>query len=155
MADDPTRSIGFRRLELGRYEATNVRGGSLIFGSSLNGDAAFTPVELFLTAVAGCTAADVDFIVSKRAEPSRFDVSMTAEKVRDADGNHLTNLVVRFDVAFPADDAGDAARGVMPAAIQRSHDYLCTVSRTVELGTKVRVVSIGVAPAQQGDRLLE
>jgi uncharacterized OsmC-like protein len=141
MVDDTTRSIRFRRLELGRYEATNARGGSLVFGSSVNGDAAFTPVELLLTAIAGCTAADVDFIVSKRAQPSQFEVSMTAEKVRDEDGNHLRNLVVRFDVAFPADHDGDAAREVMPAAIRRSHDYLCTVSRTVELGTQVRVLS--------------
>ena len=65
---------------------------------------------------------------------------MTAEKVRDEGGNHLSNLVVRFDVAFPADDDGEAARNVMPAAIKRSHDYLCTVSRTVELGTPVQVV---------------
>jgi uncharacterized OsmC-like protein len=141
MADDSTRSIRFRRLELGRYEATKVRGGSLVFGSGLNGDSAFTPVELLLTAVAGCTAADVDFIVSKRAEPSQFEVSMTGQKVRDEDGNHLSNLVVRFDVAFPPDHDGEAGRQVMSAAIQRSHDYLCTVSRTVELGTQVRVLS--------------
>jgi uncharacterized OsmC-like protein len=140
MAEDSTRSIRFRRLEKGRYEATNERGGSLVFGSSVDGDDAFTPVELLLAAVAGCTAADVDFIVSKRAEPSRFEVSMTAEKVRDEGGNHLSNLVVRFDVAFADDEQGDAARAVMPAAIQRSHDYLCTVSRTVELGTPVQVV---------------
>src|SRR5215213_628871 len=101
MADDPTRSIRFRRLELGRYEAINARGGSLEFGSSLDGDSAFTPVELLLTAVAGCTAADVDFIVSKRAEPTKFEVSMTGQKVRDEHGNHLSELVVRFDVAFP------------------------------------------------------
>src|SRR5687768_10766688 len=130
MADDPTRSIRFRRLEKGRYEATNRRGGSLVFGSSVDGDPAFTPVELLLTAIAGCTAVDVDFIVSKRAEPLTFDVTMTAEKIRDALGNHLSDLVVRFDVAFPAGDDGDAAREVMPAAIQRSHDSLCTVSRT-------------------------
>jgi putative redox protein len=112
----------------------------LVFGSSVNGDAAFTPVELLLTAVAGCTAADVDFIVSKRAEPSRFEVSMTAEKVRDDQGNHLRNLVVRFDVAFASDETGESAREVLPAAVQRSHDFLCTVSRTIELGTPVEVV---------------
>jgi putative redox protein len=140
MADDPMREVRFRRLEKGRYEATNARGGTLVFGSLVDGDPAFTPVELLLTAIAGCTAADVDFIVSKRAEPSRLEVSMTAEKVRDADGIHLANLVVRFDVEFPAGDDGDAAREVVPAAIQRSHDYLCTVSRTVELGTPVQVV---------------
>ena len=110
-----------------------------MFGSSADGDPAFTPVELLLTAIAGCTAIDVDLILSKRAEPLQFDVSMTANKVRDALGSHLTDLVVRFEVVFPDGDDGDAAREVMPAAVQRVHDSLCTVSRTVEIGTPVKV----------------
>jgi putative redox protein len=42
-------------------------------------------------------------------------------------------------VEFPASEAGDAAREVLPSAVQRSHDRLCTVSRTVELGTPVTI----------------
>ena len=60
---------------------------------------------------------------------------MTANKVRDDHGNHLVNLVLTFDVAFPDDDGGRAAAGVLPDAIARSHDRLCTVSRTIEIGT--------------------
>jgi uncharacterized OsmC-like protein len=44
---------------------------------------------------------------------------------------------VRFRIAFPDGAAGDAAREVLPSALQRSHDRLCTVSRTIELGTPV------------------
>jgi putative redox protein len=32
---------------------------------------------------------------------------------------------------------GDAARAVLPDAVKKSHDRLCTVSRTVELGTPI------------------
>ena len=32
---------------------------------------------------------------------------------------------------------GDAARAVLPDAVRRSHDRLCTVSRTIELGIPV------------------
>ena len=62
---------------------------------------------------------------------------MTANKVRDEQGNHLVNLAMTFDVAFPDDDGGRTAAGVLPDAIGRSHDRLCIVSRTVEIGTPV------------------
>jgi len=40
-------------------------------------------------------------------------------------------------VRFPEGDGGDAAREMLPKLVKRSHDEWCTVSRTVELGTKV------------------
>jgi uncharacterized OsmC-like protein len=135
MNDDTTRAVSLIRLGHGRYEATNTRGGTIEF--STDREQTFTPVELFLASIAGCTAIDVDFITSKRSEPLRFQVSMTANKVRDDHGNHLVDLSMTFDVAFPDDDGGRAAAGVLPDAIARSHDRLCTVSRTVEIGTPV------------------
>ena len=98
-------------------------------------DESFSPVELLLVAIAGCGAIDVDFITAKRAEPTRFDVRMTGDKIRDEQGNRMTNLRLTFDVEFPDDEAGRAAYDVLPRAVQQSHDRLCTVSRTVEVGT--------------------
>ena len=135
MNDDTTRAVSLTRLSHGRYEAVNARGGTIEF--STDREQTFTPVELFLASIAGCTAIDVDFITSKRSEPLRFEVSMTANKVRDDHGNHLVNLAMTFDVAFPDDDGGRAAAGVLPDAIARTHDRLCTVSRTIEIGTPV------------------
>ena len=135
MNDDMTRAVSLTRLGHGRYEAVNARGGTIEF--STDRGQTFTPVELFLASIAGCSAIDVDFITSKRSEPLRFEVSMTANKVRDEQGNHLVNLAMTFDVAFPDDDGGRTAAGVLPDAIARSHDRLCTVSRTVEIGTPV------------------
>jgi putative redox protein len=98
-------------------------------------------VELFLAAIGGCTGADVDFIVSKRAEPVAFRVAVSGDKVRDASGaNRMTNLTVEFTVTFPEGADGDAAREILPRALAMSHDRLCTVSRTVELGTPVSPV---------------
>jgi len=105
----------------------------------------FTPVELFLASIAGCAAIDVDFITSKRAEPIRFEVSMTGNSVRDEQGNHLVNLAMTFDIAFPDDEGGRAAADVLPEAITRTHDRLCTVSRTVEIGTPVAASLLPVA----------
>jgi uncharacterized OsmC-like protein len=123
-------------VEKGRYEATNSRGGRLVLGQGGSGEE-FSPVELLLVAIAGCSAIDVDFIVTKRAEPTRLDLQMSADKIRDEQGNRLTNLVLSFDVEFPDGQAGRAAYDVLPRAVQQSHDRLCTVSRTVEVGTPV------------------
>lgn len=135
MTEDSERSITIERTALHRFRATNARGGTLEFGDG--GDAEFSPVDLLLTAIAGCTALDVEYITAKREIPTRFDARIRADKVRDDDGNHLTGIAVRFEIEFPDGAGGDAARQVLPSALQRSHDRLCTVSRTVELGTPV------------------
>lgn len=136
MAEDSARSVEITRLGLGRYEALNPRGGRIRFGS---GGDDFTPVELLLAAIAGCTAADVDYITVKRSEPSGFRARMGGTKVRDAEGNRMEDLLLTLEVTFPEGEAGDAARAALPSAVERSHDRLCTVSRTVERGTPVTV----------------
>jgi uncharacterized OsmC-like protein len=133
MSDDTLRTVEIERLSLGRYRATNVRGGTVTIGG--RDDTEFTPVELLLAALGGCGAADVDYITVKRAEPESFRVTVTGDKIRDDDGNRLTNLAVTFRITFPAD--ADAAREALPRAVAQSHDRLCTVSRTVQLGTPV------------------
>jgi len=138
MAAETFRSVDIERTSVGRYVARNVRGGTLEFGTGEPGDPNFTPVELLLTAIAGCTAADVDFIVSRRSEPTRFTVRSSGDKVRDDEGGNLmVDLAVEFTVTFPDGEAGDAAREALPRSVQMSHDRLCVVSRTVELGSPV------------------
>ena len=136
MANESLRSVTLRRTSLGRYEVRNARGGTMSIGTGDGAD--FTPVELLLAALGGCTGADVDYITSKRAEPDTFVVHVTGEKVRDADGgNRLVDLAIELGVTFPEGAAGAAAREMLPRAAKMSHDRLCTVSRTVELGTPV------------------
>jgi len=135
MTDDTSRSVDIQRTTVGRYVARNVRGGTIACGTG--DDDAFTPVELFLAAIGGCTAVDVDVATSRRAEPDSFVVTVTGDKIQDSDGNRMVNLRVRFTVAFPDGEGGDAARQILPRAVRISHDRLCTVSRTVERGTPV------------------
>jgi uncharacterized OsmC-like protein len=133
--DDSHRSLTVERVAAGTYAAANGRGGRLVFGSG--GGAEFTPVELLLAAIAGCTAIDVDILTSRRAEPDTFEISVDADKVRDDAGNHLENIEVTYRVTFPAGDGGDKARAILPDVVRRSHDQLCTVSKTIELPTPV------------------
>jgi putative redox protein len=133
MSEDTLRRVELERLEFGRFRATNARGTTLTLG----GDDDFSPVELLLVALGGCGAIDVDHITVKRAAPESFRVEVTGDKIRDEAGNRMVNLAVTFDVTFPDGPDGDAARAVLPDAVAKSHDRLCTVSRTIQLGTPV------------------
>lgn len=130
---DSSRSVRIDRVSTGKYVVTNARGGTLPVG----GDD-FTPVELLLAAIGSCTAIDTDTVTSRRAEPTGFTVTVRGDKVSDRqEGNRMTNLSVTFDVTFPEGPEGDEARALLPRTVRLSHDKLCTVSRTVELGTEV------------------
>jgi putative redox protein len=136
MTDDTLRAVDVERTGLGRFLVRNARGSSISVGTGDGDD--FTPVELLLAAIGSCTALDVDVVTSRRAEPDRFTVRVTGDKVRDeSGGNRMVNLGVQFAVAFPDGAGGDAARDELPRAVRRSHDRICTVSRTVELGTPI------------------
>jgi putative redox protein len=135
MAADSHRTVTITRTSAGRFTAVNGRGGTLDFGTGDVQD--FTPVELLLTAIGGCTAADVDIFTTRRAEPESFVVQVDGDKVRDAGGNRMQELSVTFRLKFAQGEGGDAARALLPEAVRRSHDRLCTVSRTVELGAAV------------------
>jgi putative redox protein len=135
MTDSAHRSVRLERIENSRYVVTNDRGGQIRIGKGEGTD--FTPVDLLLAGIGGCTAIDVDILTSRRAEPDAFEVLVDAEKVHDNAGNHLTDIVVTFRIRFPDGTDGDKARALLPDAVRKSHDRLCSVSRTVELGTPI------------------
>ncbi|WP_030203770.1 OsmC family protein [Streptomyces sp. NRRL S-87] len=141
MTSDSLRSVTVERTGPGRFTATNSRGDTVTFSTGSAGG--FTPVELFLAALGGCSAADVDAATTRHAEPSVFSLTVEGHKVQDEGGNLMTDLEVAFTVAFPEGEGGDRARAILPRAVKTSHDKLCTVSRTVEAGTPVVVKVVG------------
>jgi putative redox protein len=149
-ADASGRHVTLSRTGRLTFRATSESGATIDLGPG--GGDVFSPVELLLAAIAGCTAMDVDAITGKRAEAEHFEVVSAGRKVRDGDGNHLVDLKLDFSVSFPDGEAGDAALSVLATAIQRSHDRLCTVSRTVELASPVEVLLDGAALPQRADQ---
>lgn len=131
---DSLRTVQLDRVSPQRFTATNPKGATINFG---NDESEFSPVELLLAAIGGCTAMDVDYSASRHAEPIGFTVVVDGNKVSDATGNRVTDITVSFSVSFPEGADGDAARAILPRAVKLSHDKLCTVSRTVEAGTPV------------------
>src|SRR3984957_7858422 len=134
--DNKRRPVTIDRARTGHTTVTNERGGTRSGG---NGRAAtFTPVELLLTAIGACTAIDVDVLTSRRAEPDSFRVGVAGTKIKDDQhANRLADIAVTFTVRFPDGADGDKARDLLPEAVKISHERLCTVSRTVELGTPI------------------
>ena len=137
MADKDQRRVTLERLDEGIYLARNARGDELRFGSKAPD--AFTPVELLLAAIAGCTAVDVDVVTGRRSPAETFGASIEAKYVRDDDGNRLEDIRLSFQITFPEGEAGDAARDILPRVLKTSHDRTCTVSRTIEAGTPITV----------------
>ncbi|MEP9383615.1 OsmC family protein [Nocardioides cheoyonin] len=129
------RSVDLAKIGEHRFTATNARGGSITIGHGDDPD--FTPVELLLAALAGCGALDIDFITGKRAPFATFAARAQGTKIRDENGNHVVDISVTFDATFPEGEGGDAAREILPSAIERSQNRLCTVGRTVTLGEPV------------------
>jgi uncharacterized OsmC-like protein len=135
------RSIDLHQIGEHRWKATNRRGGGVSIGPGDDDDPDFTPVELLLAALAGCGAADLDYIAGKRAPFETFAARAEGHKVRDEQGSHLVQLKVTLDVTFPAGEAGDAAREIVPRTLQQIQDRLCTVGRTVAIGEPVAYVA--------------
>jgi putative redox protein len=134
---DSLRSVSLARVGPGAFRITNAAGGTLDVGVN---DTDFSPVELLLAALAGCAAINVEELTGRRAEPSRFEVVAEGDKVRDETGGRMDDLRLVFDAVFPEGEAGDAARASLPRFLQQTHDRICTVSRTVGLGSDVAYV---------------
>ena len=75
------RSVSLEKIGEHRFRAINARGGTLVLGHGEDPD--FTPVELLLAALAGCSALDVDFITAKRSPMEAFQALAAANKIRD------------------------------------------------------------------------
>lgn len=134
MEESSPRSVSIRRESEGVYIATNAAGAELRFG---NAPDAFGNVELLLAAVAGCSGTDLDVMTSRRAEPTRWEATVTADKVNADGANILRDIVVTFHVEFPEGEDGDKARARIQPALRAAHEKTCTVSRTIEHGAKV------------------
>lgn len=132
-------TISLERTARLKYQASNARGGTISIGSGEDGD--FTPVELLMVAIGACAAIDVDILTTRKVEPISFDVDVNADRVKDADGNRADNIEVDFLVRFPEGEEGKRAQAKIDSAIAAAHDRMCTVSRTVELGTPVTMRS--------------
>ncbi|MBP2703200.1 OsmC family protein [Microbispora sp. RL4-1S] len=113
------------------FVARNDRGGEIVMGT---GDGVFSPVELLLAAVGGCNVMTVEPLTAKRGHRLvRLAVDVSAEKETPT---LLGSVTVTYDVELP----GEESRELFETVAKRVHERHCTVSRSLERGTEVRLV---------------
>jgi putative redox protein len=124
-------NVRVERTEDGGFLATNARGAQVRIGGAEEG--VFTPVELLLAALGGCHIVTVEPLTAKRRHRLvRLAMEVSAEK---AEPNRLGPATVRYDVELPSEEAAE----VFEAVAHRVHEKYCTVGRTLEEGTEVRL----------------
>ncbi|WP_158888294.1 OsmC family protein [Amycolatopsis anabasis] len=115
------------------FVGRNERGAEVRIGRK-GQDGAFSPAELLQIAAAGCSAVTAEELITRRVgADSRFRVEASADR---EGAQELDAVHVRFDVDLSALDAGQ--REALAAAVDRSIERLCTVSRTLKKGIPVR-----------------
>jgi uncharacterized OsmC-like protein len=125
-------NVRVERTEDGGFRATNARGAEVRIGSG-DEEGVFTPVELLLAAVGGCNIVTVEPLTAKRGQRLlRLAMTVESEKIEP---NRLGSVTVTYDVELPSDKADEVFRAVA----DRVHAKYCTVSRSLQEGTEVRL----------------
>ncbi|WP_214323239.1 OsmC family protein [Nonomuraea sediminis] len=125
-------NVRVERTEDGGFVATNARGAEVRMGGG-DDDGVFTPVELLLAAVGGCNIVTVEPLTAQRGQRLiRLAMTVEAEKVEP---NKLGPVTVTYDVEVPSEKADEVYRAVAT----RVHEKYCTVSRSLQEGTDVRL----------------
>ncbi|MEU4543967.1 OsmC family protein [Nonomuraea dietziae] len=114
------------------FVATNARGARVDIGGG-DQDGVFTPVELLLAAVGGCSIVTVEPLTAKRGHRLlKLAMTVDAEKV---ESNKLGPVTITYDVELPSEQADEVFRAVAER-VEAKH---CTVSRSLREGTEVRL----------------
>jgi putative redox protein len=111
--------VGDRRIEL---NSSNVMGE------------AFTPMELFLVALAGCTAMDVQWILERqRQKVDRFDMTVSGVR-REEDPKYYETIDIRYSFA-----GQDLRKDAVVRAIRLSQEKYCSVRAMVNDCVKLKI----------------
>jgi uncharacterized OsmC-like protein len=128
-------SLEVRRVGQHEFTGHNDRGAEVKVGRS-GAPGSFSPGELLQLAVAACSAVTAENLITRRVgEDSRFRVAAGAEQ--QPGGHEYDALRVAFDVDLSGLD--EPVRAQLESTIRHALDQLCTVTRTVEAGTPVKV----------------
>jgi len=108
---------------------------------------AFTPMELFLVALAGCTAMDVQWIMDReRQKLNRFDIAINGTR-RAEDPKYYDSIDIRYSLA------GDNIRkDAVERAIRLSQEKYCSVRAMLKDSVKLNItytIANGKQPEQE------
>jgi len=118
------------------FMAVNPRGGKVAIGREDAADS-FTPGELLLAAIAGCSALTGENLLVRRLGQDA-ELTVRADRTKSPEEPHKFASV---QVSFNYDLSGlsEPERSKLVETVQRAVDKYCTVSRSVTEGTPVEV----------------
>jgi len=127
-------SVKLTKVEGLKFDGEMADGRRISLNSAEEMGQAFTPMELFLFALAGCTAMDVQWIMDRqRQQVDKLEVSARGER-RDEDPRYYESVDLEYLLAGPA-----LRKEAVERAIRLSLDKYCSVKAM--LGESIKVNS--------------
>ena len=106
---------------------------------------AFSPMELFLVALAGCTAMDVQWILGRqRQKVDRFDMTVSGTR-REEDPRYYESIDINYNLA-----GSELRKDAVERAIRLSQEKYCSVRAMLKDTVKLNVtytVANGTQPS--------
>lgn len=129
----PARVSGLRAERVGarRYVGHNSRGATVQMGPDTT-DGVFTPGELMMIALAGCSGMSADHPLARRLGA---DVDITVHVSGMFDRGHYTRLDEELVVDLSSLDEAELER--ISTVVRRAIEKYCTVGRTLERSADV------------------
>jgi putative redox protein len=122
----------------------DVDGRSLELSSGEEMEGAFTPMELFLVAMAGCTAMDVQWIMDRqRQKVDKFDMTISGVR-RQEDPRYYESIDMKYNLVGPS-----LRKDAVDRAIRLSLEKYCSVRAMVNDAPQLKVtysISDGTQP---------
>ena len=95
---------------------------------------AFTPMELFLVALAGCSAMDLQWIMEKqRQKVDKFEVSIRGVR-RDEDPRYFERIIVEYSFI-----GQNISKDAVERAVRLSHEKYCSVKAMIKDSVRVDI----------------
>ncbi len=105
-----------------KFSAKVAEGRKIELNSGQEMGGAFTPMELFLVALAGCTAMDVQWIMSKQREKvDKFEISIKGKR-RDEDPRYFEAIDLNYAIG-----GSNIKKNAVERAIRLSQEKYCSV----------------------------
>jgi len=135
--DSPALADGLwaERVGPGCYSGHNSRGALVQIGP-VDAGAVFTPGELLKVALAGCSGMSADHALARRLGS---DVAVTVHVAGPFDPREVRYQPLNEQLVVDLSGLDEAERQRLVTVVGRAVDRHCTVGRTLEQGTDVRL----------------
>jgi uncharacterized OsmC-like protein len=136
--DSPALADGLWAERVGprRYTGHNSRGAEVQMGP-VDAGAVFTPGELLKVALAGCSGMSADHSLARRLGP---EIAVTVHVAGPSDPQEVRYRTLDEQLVVDLSGLDEAERERLVTVVGRAIDRQCTVGRTLEHGTDVRLL---------------